>query len=144
MELTKVLDRYEDPHHSLEVVRVELFLSLRYLCKSVTLPELWFVFPVALWFLLGLVSVEWHWRLPYLRFSIALKKKKVQDSLIHSIMVLMRCRKKVPIKRLLRFDMTKNFSLNVMSPTSNCNSTVAIGASNCPLATIVWNSVRGP
>ena len=36
-----------------------------------------------------------------------------------------------------------NFSLNVMSPTSNCNSTVAIGASNFPLATIIWNSGGG-
>ena len=40
--------------------------------------------------------------------------------------------------------MTMNFSLNVMSPTSNCNSTVATGASNCPLATIIWNSGGGP
>ena len=40
--------------------------------------------------------------------------------------------------------MTMNFSLNVMSPTSNCNSTVAIGASNCPLATIICNSGGGP
>ena len=37
-----------------------------------------------------------------------------------------------------------NFSLNVMSPTSNCNSTVAIGASDSPLATIIWNSGGGP
>ena len=36
--------------------------------------------------------------------------------------------------------MTMNFSLNLMSPTSNCNSTVAIGTSNCPLATLIWNS----
>ena len=39
--------------------------------------------------------------------------------------------------------MTMNFSLNVTSSTSNCNSTVAIGASNCPLATINWNSGGG-
>ena len=59
-------------------------------------------------------------------------------------MVLLRCRNKRPIKGLVRFVMTMNFSLNVMSPTSNCNSTVAIGASNCPLATIIWNSGGGP
>ena len=40
--------------------------------------------------------------------------------------------------------MTMIFSLNVMSATSNCNSTVAIGASNCPLTTIIWNSVEAP
>ena len=40
--------------------------------------------------------------------------------------------------------MTLNFSLNVMSPTSNCISTVAIGATNCPLETITWNSGGGP
>ena len=45
---------------------------------------------------------------------------------------------------LVRFVMTMNFSLNVMSPTPNCNSTVAIGASICPLATILWNSSGGP
>ena len=59
-------------------------------------------------------------------------------------MVLLRCRNKRPIKGLVRFVITMNFSLNVMSPTSNCNSTVAIGASNCPLATIIWNSGGGP
>ena len=40
--------------------------------------------------------------------------------------------------------MTMNFSLNVMSLTENCNSTVAIGASDSPLATIIWNSGGGP
>ena len=39
--------------------------------------------------------------------------------------------------------MTMNFSLNVMSPTSNCNSTVSIGASKRPLATIIWKSGGG-
>ena len=58
-------------------------------------------------------------------------------------MVLLCCRTKRPIKGLVRFIMTMNFSLNVMSPTSNCISTVAIGASNCPLATIVWVSGVG-
>ena len=58
-------------------------------------------------------------------------------------MVLLRCLNKRPIKALVRFAMTMNFSLIVMSPTSNCNSTVAIGASNCPLATIIWNSGGG-
>ena len=59
-------------------------------------------------------------------------------------MVLLRCRKKRPIKGLVRFVMTINFSLNVILPTSFCNSTVAIPASNCPLATIIWNSSCGP
>ena len=49
-----------------------------------------------------------------------------------------------PIKVFIRFLMTINFSLNVMSPTSHSNATVAIGASNCPLATINWNSDGGP
>ena len=48
------------------------------------------------------------------------------------------------MKRLVRFVMTMKFSLNVMSPTSNCNYTVAIGASNCPLASMIWNSGGGP
>ena len=59
-------------------------------------------------------------------------------------MVLLSCRNKRPIKGLVMFVKTIKFSLNVMSPTSNCNSTVAIGASNCPLATINWKSVGGP
>ena len=59
-------------------------------------------------------------------------------------MVLLRCRNKRSIKGLVRFVMTINFSLNKMSPTWNCISTVAIGASNCPLATIIWNSGGGP
>ena len=57
-ELTKVLDREEDLRRSAEVVKVGLSLSLRYLCKSVTLPKLWFVLPVAVWFLLGVVWVH--------------------------------------------------------------------------------------
>ena len=40
--------------------------------------------------------------------------------------------------------MTMNFSQNVMSPTSNCNSIVAIGASNCPIATRIWNPDTRP
>ena len=31
-----------------------------------------------------------------------------------------------------------------MSPTSKCNSTVAMGICNCQLTTIIWNSVEGP
>ena len=53
-----MLDRLEDLRHSVEVAKVELFLSLRFLCKSVTLSNLRFVFPVAGWFLLGLVSFQ--------------------------------------------------------------------------------------
>ena len=59
-------------------------------------------------------------------------------------MVLLRRRNRRPIKGLVTFVITMNFSLNVMSPTSSCNSTVAIGASNCPMATIIWNSGGGP
>ena len=58
-------------------------------------------------------------------------------------MVLLRCRNKRLIKGLVRLGMTMSFSLNLMSPTSNCNSTVAIGASNCPLANIIWDSGGG-
>ena len=61
-----------------------------------------------------------------------------------STMVLLRCRNRRPIKGLVTFLMTMNFSLKVMSPTSNCTSTVAKGASNCPLATIIWNSGGWP
>ena len=59
-------------------------------------------------------------------------------------MVLLRCKNKRPIKGIVRLVMTVIFSLIVMSPTSNYRSTVAIGASSCPLATILWNSGRGP
>ena len=58
--------------------------------------------------------------------------------------VLLQCRKRRPIKGFVRFVMTMNLTLNVMSPTSKCNCTVAIGASKCSLATIVWNSDGGP
>ena len=54
-------------------------------------------------------------------------------------MVLLRCRNKRPFKGLVRFVLSMKYFLNVMSPTSNCNSTVAIAASNCPLATKNWN-----
>ena len=37
-----------------------------------------------------------------------------------------------------------NFSLNVMFLTSNRNSTVAIGAASCALATMIRNSSRRP
>ena len=39
--------------------------------------------------------------------------------------------------------MTMNFSLNLMSPTSNCIFTFAIGASNCLSASIIWNPGGG-
>ena len=42
-------------HHSLEMAKIEIFLSLRYLSKSVSLPKLWFHIPVAVLFLLGLI-----------------------------------------------------------------------------------------
>ena len=53
---------------------------------------------------------------------------------------MLRCRNKRPIEEHVRFVLTMKFSLNVMSPTSDCICTVAIGASHCPLATIIWNS----
>ena len=59
-------------------------------------------------------------------------------------MLLLRCRDKRPIKGLVGFVMTMNLSLNVTSPTSNCNSAIVIGASNYPLANIIWNSGGEP
>ena len=59
-------------------------------------------------------------------------------------MVLLRCRNKRPIKRLISFVTAMTFSLNLMSPTSNCKSTVAIGAFSCPFPTINWNSGGKP
>ena len=80
-----------------------------------------------------------------LRFLFALKGReifKIPGRI--SSMALWRCRNERPIKGLVRFVMTTSFSLNVISLTSNCNFTVAISASNCPLATILWNSGGGP
>ena len=59
-------------------------------------------------------------------------------------MVLLRCGNKRPIKGLVSYVMFMFFCLNVTSPTSNCNSTVAIGAFYRPLATIIWNSGGRP
>ena len=42
------------------------------------------------------------------------------------------------------FVMTINFTLNLLSPTSNCNSTVATGGSNFALLTIIWYSGGKP
>ena len=73
--------------------------------------------------------------------------EKKEKSKIHwriSSMELLRCRNKRPTKGLVRFVKTMNFSPNVMSPTSNCNSTVEKSAFYCPLATINWNSGGGP
>ena len=47
----------------------------------------------------------------------------------------MRCKNKGPIKRLAKLAMTKKRSTIVITPTSNCNSVVEMGVSNCPLAT---------
>ena len=44
----------------------------------------------------------------------------------------------------VRFVKTKTFPLIVLSQTPKCNFTVAIGASNGPLATKIWNSGAGP
>ena len=71
-------------------------------------------------------------------------KGKLKTSYCLSNFLLLRCRNRTPIKRVVRFVMTSYFSLNAMPATSNCNSTVAIGASNCRLATIFWNAVGGP
>ena len=80
-----------------------------------------------------------------LHFSICNQKKgkfRIQGRI--SNIVLLRCRNKRPIKGLVRSVMTMKFSVNVMSPTSSCTSTVAIGASNFPFATINWNSSGDP
>ena len=61
-----------------------------------------------------------------------------------SSIVLLHCGNKRPIKGLVRFFITVNFSLNVLSLTSNCKSTVVISAFNCPLATINCSSGRRP
>ena len=58
--------------------------------------------------------------------------------------VLLHCGNKRPIEVFVRFFITVNFSLNVLSSTSICISTVVISAFNCPLATIIWSSGRGP
>ena len=57
---------------------------------------------------------------------------------------MLRCRNKRPIKGLLRFVMTTNFSRDVVSTTSICISTVAIGASNFPFETVFRDYGRGP
>ena len=56
---------------------------------------------------------------------------------------MLRYENKRPIRGLVQFVRTKSFSLNVMSPTSNCNSTGAMGDSNYPLTTLIWNSGGG-
>ena len=61
-----------------------------------------------------------------------------------SSIVLLHCRNRRPIKGLVSLVKTINFSVNVMSPNSKFNSTVAIVASDCPLATILSNSDGGP
>ena len=40
--------------------------------------------------------------------------------------------------------MTIDVCPNLLSPNLKGNSTVAMGASSCPLATIIWNSSGGP
>ena len=83
----------------------------------------------------------------YLRssfFNCIEKKGKFRIWWRLSSIVLLRRKNTRSIKGLARFVKTIFFSLNVMSPASNCNSTVAIGASDCPLATIFWNSDAGP
>ena len=60
-----------------------------------------------------------------------------------SSIVLLRCSNRRPINGLVRFIMTTIFSRRLLSPTLNCNSTVAIGSSNCLLATKIWTSGAG-
>ena len=95
--------------------------------------------------LLEFVRVQWHLGMSDLRlFNCIEKKGKFKIPWRISSFVLLRCRIGRPMKELVRFVMTIIFSLNVMSPTWNCDSTVTIGVPNCPLATIIWNSGGGP
>ena len=65
------------------------------------------------------------------------KHEKLRTLRFISNRVPLRCKKKSPIKWLANLAMIMKRSTNVISPTSNCNSVVAIGVSNCPLATMI-------
>ena len=86
----------------------------------------------------GMVSMTFG----YVRSSFKIQNFKILWRI--SSIGLLRCRNKRPINGLVRFVMTMKFSLNVMSAISNCNSTVSMGASNCPLVTIIWKSGGRP
>ena len=60
-----------------------------------------------------------------------------------SSIALLRCRNGRPIKGLVTFVIAIKFSLKILSSSWNWKSTVAIGASNCPLAIINWKSTGG-
>ena len=89
---------------------------------------------------MGSVTFEYV-RSPFFNCS----EKKGKLTILWSILsiVLLLCRNRRPIKGLVCFVLTMNFSLMVMSPTSNWKSTIAIGTSVCPLATIIWNAGGG-
>ena len=72
------------------------------------------------------------------------KKGKLNTGWRMSKMVLLLCRKSNPVNGLVGLVMTMKLSLNKISLTPNCISTVALGVSKCPFATIIWKSVGGP
>ena len=77
-------------------------------------------------------------------FNLHKKNGKFKIPRRISSIVLVFCRNRRPIKGLVRFVVPIDFSLNVMPPILNCNSTVAKGAFKCPLATVFWYSGRRP
>ena len=72
------------------------------------------------------------------------KKGKLSTPWRRSRFVLFLCRKSNLINGLVRLIMTTKRSLNKISPTFNWSSTVALGVSKYPFATIIWKSGAGP
>ena len=54
------------------------------------------------------------------------------------------CRKSNAMSGLVRLVMTMKGFLNKISPTLNWSSTVLLGVSKCPFATIFWKAGGGP
>ena len=54
------------------------------------------------------------------------------------------CKIRNPFKGLVILTITMKCRTNVIAPTSNCNSVVGKGVSNCPLATMIWISGGWP
>ena len=72
------------------------------------------------------------------------KDGKIRNPCLISNTMPLSCKKKSPENGLAKLDITMKRSTNVMSPTSNCTSIAAIGVSNCPFATMIWKSGKGP
>ena len=69
---------------------------------------------------------------------------KVKMPCVTSKIALFRRRKHNPISGFGRFFIIMKFSFNMKSATSNSRSTVPIGTSNCPFATMIWKFGGGP